>query len=48
MFLRNCWYVAAWAHELGETPLARTILDEPVVLYRAQDGRIAEKLFQLR
>jgi len=41
MFLRNCWYVAAWAHELGETPLARTILDEPVVLYRAQDGRIA-------
>ena len=38
MFLRNCWYAAAWPHEVGRTPLARTFLDEPVVLYRAEDG----------
>ncbi len=38
MFLKDCWYVAAWDHEVAETPLARTILGEPVVLYRAPDG----------
>jgi vanillate O-demethylase monooxygenase subunit len=39
MFLRNSWYVAATADELGRALLARTFLDEPVVLYRRQDGR---------
>lgn len=39
MFLRNRWYAAALSDELGDTPLARTLLDEPVVLYRAADGR---------
>ncbi len=38
MFLRNCWYVAAFDHEVGRTPLARTLLDEPVVLYRTAGG----------
>jgi len=39
MFLRNFWYVAAWDHELGPQPLGRTILGEPVVMYRTADGR---------
>ena len=39
MFLRNCWYVAAWGAEVGATPLARTICAEPVVLFRGSDGR---------
>jgi phenylpropionate dioxygenase-like ring-hydroxylating dioxygenase large terminal subunit len=39
MFLQNSWYVAAWDREVGSTPLARTILDEPIVLYRTADGR---------
>ena len=38
MFLRNAWYVAAWPREVTEKPLARTILDEPVVLFRAKAG----------
>ncbi len=38
MFLRNCWYVAAWSQEVGAKPLARTLLNEPVVLFRAADG----------
>ena len=38
---RNQWYVAAWLSEIGRTPLARTILDEPVILYRTGDGQIA-------
>ena len=38
MFLRNCWYAAAWDHEVGREPFARTILGEPVVLFRDGDG----------
>ena len=41
MFVRNAWYVAAWETEISETPLARTILNEPVVMYRATDGIVA-------
>ena len=41
MFLRNCWYAAAWDDEVAEIPLARTILGEPVVLWRSADGRPA-------
>ena len=34
-FLRNAWYVAAWSDDLADGQLlARTILKEPVVLYR--------------
>jgi vanillate O-demethylase monooxygenase subunit len=39
MYPLNCWYVAAWSDEVGQAPLARTLLDEPVVLYRGADGR---------
>jgi vanillate O-demethylase monooxygenase subunit len=41
MFIRNAWYIAAWADELGPKPLARRICDEPVVLFRDQAGRVA-------
>ncbi len=37
-FLQNCWYVAAWSDEIGETPLGRRILDKPVVLFRSLQG----------
>jgi phenylpropionate dioxygenase-like ring-hydroxylating dioxygenase large terminal subunit len=40
-FLRNQWYTAATSAELGETPLARTICNEPMVLYRGADGTVA-------
>jgi len=38
MWLRNCWQVIAFSKEIGGTPLARTVLDEPIVLYRSGDG----------
>jgi len=41
MFLRNCWYVAAMAEEVGDRLLARTILSEPLVLFRDGAGRVA-------
>ena len=44
MFIRNAWYVAAWADEIGETPLARRICNEPVVLFRDRQNRVAALL----
>lgn len=39
LFLRDCWYVAAWDHELIDgAKLARTILEKPIVLFRG-DGQ---------
>jgi len=40
MFLRNYWYVAAWSDEVHDAPLARTLLSEPIVLFRGRDGRV--------
>lgn len=41
MFLRNCWYVAAWDNEVHRLRLTRRLLlNEPVVLYRKTDGRV--------
>ena len=34
MFVRNAWYIAAWGDEIGDTPLARRICNEPIVLFR--------------
>ncbi len=40
MFLRNCWYVAAWDHELIDGKLlARTLLEEPVLLFLGESGQ---------
>ena len=41
MFVRNAWYIAAWADEVADKPLARRICNEPVVLFRDSGGRAA-------
>lgn len=41
MFLRNTWYVAAWERDVGDRPVAVTMLGERVVLYRKTDGSVA-------
>lgn len=38
MFVRNCWYAAARSDDLSADLMARTLLNEPVVLYRQGDG----------
>jgi vanillate O-demethylase monooxygenase subunit len=38
MFLHNYWHVAAFSEEISDRPLARTMLGEPLVLYRLDDG----------
>jgi phenylpropionate dioxygenase-like ring-hydroxylating dioxygenase large terminal subunit len=41
MFLKNCWYVAAWDYELIDGRLlSRTLLGQPVVLYRGETGNV--------
>src|SRR5256885_9616607 len=41
MFLKNCWYVAAWDYELIDGKmLARTLLGEHVLLYRGDSGEV--------
>lgn len=38
MYLRNCWYVAAWSKDIGRELKAETFLGENIVLYRREDG----------
>lgn len=38
-YLRNTWYVALWSQDLAPGKLVtRTLLDEPIVFYRREDG----------
>src|SRR5215212_8779904 len=40
-FLMNCWYMAAWDHELIDGKLlSRQILEEPVLLYKGDSGKV--------
>ncbi|RJG06985.1 aromatic ring-hydroxylating dioxygenase subunit alpha [Noviherbaspirillum cavernae] len=41
MFPMNQWYVAAYAWELQDKPVARTILNRPLVLFRTVAGEVA-------
>jgi len=38
MYLRDAWYVAAASDEILQAPLARLLLEEPIVLWRMSDG----------
>lgn len=41
-YLRNAWYVAAWQSDLAASEIfRRTILDEPVLIYRQSSGQLA-------
>jgi len=41
VFVRNCWYVAAWSHEItSDGWLVRTIIGEPLLLYRTAQGEV--------
>lgn len=37
----NCWWVAAFSHEVGRSLLPRWLLDTPVLLFRKEDGSVA-------
>jgi vanillate O-demethylase monooxygenase subunit len=40
-FIRNCWYMVAWDHEIpAEGLFSRTVIGEPVLLFRKANGDI--------
>jgi len=41
MFPKNTWYVACSADEIDAKPLGRTVCNERIVFYRAQEGKVA-------
>lgn len=42
MYLRNCFYMAGWATDFGADAISQvSILGEPIVIYRTQDGGVA-------
>jgi phenylpropionate dioxygenase-like ring-hydroxylating dioxygenase large terminal subunit len=46
MFVRNCWYMIAWDYEIPNEQangaiFARTVLGEPIVVYRSSFGLVA-------
>jgi phenylpropionate dioxygenase-like ring-hydroxylating dioxygenase large terminal subunit len=46
MFVRNCWYMIAWDHEIPTEQangaiFSRTVLGEPIVVYRSSAGLVA-------
>lgn len=40
-FLSDFWYAAGWSAEIADKPLARRILDRPIVLFRTAGGKAA-------
>ncbi len=34
----NAWYAVSWEKDLGQSPVARTVCDLPIVLYRKSDN----------
>ena len=41
MFVKNCWYVAAWSSEVTDSGMASlSIANEPVLLYRTSGGEV--------
>ena len=40
-FVRNAWYLAAWPEEIADGLLSRTIMNEPLVLFRDAEGKAA-------
>jgi len=38
MWIKNCWQVIAFANEIGDRPLARTVCNEEIVLFRTTTG----------
>ena len=41
MFLHDAWYIAAEPYELKNGPIARTLLNERLVLFRTERGEFA-------
>ncbi len=39
-FVKNAWYIAAWAEELDDGMISRTIMNKPLVIFRDAEGKV--------
>ncbi|MBK5263902.1 MAG: aromatic ring-hydroxylating dioxygenase subunit alpha [Alphaproteobacteria bacterium] len=39
-FLRDFWYIGAWASEVTRKPMRRVIMNEPILFYQCEDGGV--------
>ena len=39
-FIRNSWYMVAWSHDVADKPVAITVLDDPLVVFRGGHGDV--------
>ncbi|MCP5037947.1 MAG: Rieske 2Fe-2S domain-containing protein, partial [Rhodobacteraceae bacterium] len=39
-YIKNAWYVAGWASEFNEELRRVVILEQPMVMFRASDGKV--------
>lgn len=37
-YLRNAWYIGGWDYEITRSPMMRYMLEEPVLMYRKENG----------
>lgn len=40
-YVRNAWYPLGWAEEIGRELSRHMVLEEAIVVYRREDGKIA-------
>lgn len=40
MWIKNCWYIAGFAHEVGQKLLARKFLNHAVILWRTSQNKL--------
>ena len=40
MWIKNCWYIAGFAHEVGQKILARKLLNQAVILWRTSQNKL--------
>ncbi|HCP78448.1 MAG TPA: vanillate O-demethylase oxygenase, partial [Pusillimonas sp.] len=40
-FVKNTWYPVIWSNEVDRTLVRHVIANEPVVVFRRQDGSVA-------
>jgi len=41
MWVKNAWYVGGWSNDIGKEEIfSRTILNEPIIFYRQEDGLV--------
>jgi phenylpropionate dioxygenase-like ring-hydroxylating dioxygenase large terminal subunit len=40
MLLKDGWYSAIWSNDIGQAPVARTVCNEKLVLFRTESGQV--------